>query len=98
MGNFENERIKLRATFFNNLAVGLLVAGALVPYLVFIQGAGEFVEWIIGWSRGTSQFAFLEATKVITTVVGMLMAFYGARYFRQAANKEISKIKGDAAN
>jgi hypothetical protein len=41
----ENERIKLRATFYNNLAVGLALAGVLIPYLGFIQSGGsrEFV-------------------------------------------------------
>jgi len=29
----DNERIRLRATFYNNLSVGCLVAGALVPYV-----------------------------------------------------------------
>ena len=29
----KNERIKLRATFYNNLAVGAAITGLLVPYL-----------------------------------------------------------------
>jgi hypothetical protein len=33
----ENERTKLRATFYNNLSVGLVLAGVLIPYLGFIQ-------------------------------------------------------------
>jgi hypothetical protein len=33
----ENERLKLRATFFNNIAVGAVVGGALLPYLALHQ-------------------------------------------------------------
>jgi|SRR5271168_601381 len=89
----ENERIKLKAAYFNNIAVGLWVAGGLVPYLVFIQRAGELVEWIMGWLSGTSQFKFLETTKVIMPIVGFFLAATGARHFRQAADKEICKLE-----
>jgi hypothetical protein len=37
----DNERIKLRATFFNNLAVGLILAGVLIPYLGILD-SGKF--------------------------------------------------------
>jgi hypothetical protein len=37
----ENERIKLGATFYNNLAVGLTITGLIVPYLTLIQGTFE---------------------------------------------------------
>ena len=36
-----NERIKLKAMYFNNISVGLLVAGALIPYLAIAQRASE---------------------------------------------------------
>jgi hypothetical protein len=32
-----NERLKLRATFFNNSAVGVGVGGALIPYFTLTQ-------------------------------------------------------------
>jgi len=34
-----------------------------------------------------------EVTKDIMALLAMLLAFYGARYFHRAADKEISKIK-----
>jgi hypothetical protein len=43
----ENERIKLRATFLNNIAVGLAITGILVPYLTFIQGASSLYFRVI---------------------------------------------------
>jgi hypothetical protein len=36
----KNEAIKLAATFFNNLSVGLFLAGVFIPYLGFLQGGG----------------------------------------------------------
>ena len=35
----ENERIRLRAIWMNNVSVGLLVAGFVIPYLTVIQKA-----------------------------------------------------------
>jgi phosphotransferase system glucose/maltose/N-acetylglucosamine-specific IIC component len=34
----ENESVKLRATYYNNVAVGLGVAGGLIPYIGLVQG------------------------------------------------------------
>jgi hypothetical protein len=32
----DHERIKLRATYLNNISVGLMIAGVLVPYLAVL--------------------------------------------------------------
>jgi len=85
----EIERIKLKALYFNNISMGLLIAGCLVPYLAFIQKAGEFVDWLLS----SRKFTFSEVIKDIMALLAMLLAFYGARYFQRAADKEISKIK-----
>jgi len=37
----DNERIKLRATWYNNVSVGLFVAGVFVPYLTLFQKLPE---------------------------------------------------------
>jgi len=85
----EIERIKLKAMYFNNISVGLVIAGCLVPFLAFIQGGGEFVDWLLS----SRKFTFSEVIKDIMALLAMLLAFYGARYFQRAADKEISKIK-----
>jgi hypothetical protein len=33
----DNEAIKLRATYFNNLAVGTLLGGFVIPYIALFQ-------------------------------------------------------------
>ena len=41
-----NERIKLRATYYNNVAVGATITGSIVPFLAyareFFQNDGQF--------------------------------------------------------
>jgi hypothetical protein len=37
----DNERIKLRTTFLNNISVGCVIVGILVPYLTLIQGRSK---------------------------------------------------------
>ena len=34
-----NEVLKLTATYLNNIAVGIAIAGLIVPYFVFLQSA-----------------------------------------------------------
>jgi hypothetical protein len=44
----DNEKIKLRATAFNNVAVGLYLGGALIPLLLaFVQQSPVFTrQWV----------------------------------------------------
>jgi len=88
----KNERIKLRATFFNNVSVGLILAGCLIPYLALVQRLGEITDWMI--HHGPVELTFLDWARIVTTVVAFFLALSGARHFRRAANKEIEKIQG----
>ena len=77
----ENERIKLKAMYFNNISVSLLIEGCLIPYLAFIQKAGEFVDWLLS----SRQFMASEVTKDIMALLAMLLgclvpAFDGALF------------------
>jgi hypothetical protein len=56
----ENERIKLGATFYNNLAVGLTITGLFVPYLTLVQGTFEARVMLADFLHGNfSQFSQL---------------------------------------
>ena len=51
----KNERSKLGATFFNNIAVAFIVAGVIVPFVAFAYGTtgptGRFwIAYIVLWS------------------------------------------------
>jgi hypothetical protein len=87
----QNERIKLRATYFNNLSAGLLLGGCLIPYLVFVQKLGDVIEWM-RHHPAPLNFGVVEAATAITPVLAFFLALRGAKYFRRAANEEIAKI------
>jgi hypothetical protein len=87
----DNERIKLRATYYNNIAAGLALAGCLIPYLALVRGIGEIFDWMRHHSPG--EITFVGWTGVITTVLAFFLALQGAKRFRQAANEQIGKIQ-----
>ncbi len=83
----DNERIKLTATYFNNLAVGLFVAGSAVPYFVFFARFAEIVATFRKTGQPTSGWPLLAA------FVGMIAAFLLALLFRHVADLEIQKLE-----
>ena len=76
----EIERIKLRATFYNNIAVGATITGAIVPFLAhareLLQKDDEFTT-----------------TEMIVTLLIILAAAVVAIVCRQAADRVISTIR-----
>jgi uncharacterized membrane protein YoaK (UPF0700 family) len=89
----DNEAIKLRATYYNNLSVGLAVAGGLIPYFAFIQRAGEFLNWLTLWLSGRATVDSVEMWKAILATLTMALAFAIAKHLRGSARTEIAKIE-----
>lgn len=89
----DNEGIKLTATYYNSLSVGLFVAGGFIPYFAFFQRLGEFLNWLLLWYQGRSTIDGIEMWKAILATIGMLLAFGFAKHLRNAARKEITKIE-----
>jgi len=88
----KNEKLKLRATFYNNTAVGLALGGALIPYLVAVQKLGD----ILAWARDhgpPAHFTMVEWATIITPIVAFFLALQGARHFRRVAGKTIEKLQ-----
>jgi hypothetical protein len=83
----ENERIKLKATYFNNLAVGLALAGVFVPYLAFAQ------TWQPIHGFPAILYDWVGDEQVHTKILAVLIALSFSRWFRYKANKEIQKIQ-----
>jgi hypothetical protein len=86
----DNERIKLRATFFNNIAVGLSITGVLVPYLAFIQSGvpDEHIMFDALRSGNIGQYEPLGLK-----FLAMFLAFASAAIFRHGANTAIAKLQ-----
>ena len=87
----ENEEIKLTATFCNNIAAGLFLTGALIPYLGLFQ---------IGPGQAQDIFHELLAGNISqqgSTLILKLIAFFASlalsALFRWLARVWIRKIQ-----
>jgi hypothetical protein len=89
----ENERIKLRATRFNNISVGLFLAGVLIPYLAFVREVPELSYQLASIIKGTEKISEIQIMKALAWAFGIALAFWGARRFRREAYAEIAKIQ-----
>jgi len=78
----DNERIKLKATFFNNIAVGCVVGGATIPYIAFFQKLqNEHVP------------IFSADPQLIWSTVGSIgLASILAFFFRLEANSQLKRL------
>jgi hypothetical protein len=91
----DNERIKLKATFYNNMAIALAVGGFFLPYLAYAPKAiGTWVEIVAWWRQGgpPPQINYYVAA---ATILLMLMILYFAKRLRRKADEEIQKLTGD---
>jgi hypothetical protein len=82
----ENERIKLKAAFYNNLAVGAAITGIIVPFMAFygtaIANGADYLN---------SPFAFIK----IETVGAMVSAFAISFLCRKRADFWIQTLEND---
>lgn|GEM_PF-5523031 len=69
----DNELIKLRATFLNNLAVGLILAGLLLPLLALYAHVGNAKSWLTQAEPADMKRLFGTAAAFC---IALLMAFY----------------------
>jgi hypothetical protein len=88
----DNERIKLRATYYNNIAAGLYLGGVCIPYLALVPRSVEFQQWIDAVLAGSATVSKIEMQRIMVVVLAFILAWSGARIFRNSADREISKI------
>ncbi|WP_342360628.1 hypothetical protein [Terrarubrum flagellatum] len=84
----EIEQIKLTATYYNNLSVGLLLGGVLIPYLAIMQNLGHVVQAI---AEGRA-FSDLWAMTAIAYIIAILMALWAAKNMRRYAKEIIASL------
>jgi hypothetical protein len=87
----ENERLKLRATFYNNVAAGLLIGGLLIPFLAVAIKAEDITERLVNWNLITAS----DLRVVIAYAFAMSLALSGAKSLRRHADSIIAGIKDD---
>jgi len=72
----ENEQTKLRAAFFNNIGVGSILGGAVLPWFVLYQT----VEWgpplTIHWPANTGRLAL---TIFVVMMFGLISRYRADR-------------------
>jgi hypothetical protein len=86
----ENEAIKLKATFYNNVAVGLMLAGVLIPYLSILQSTPEIEQWLN--SVGSVGVTRTELQRIMIFVGSIFVALFVAVIFREHAKKIIEDL------
>lgn len=91
-----NEVIKLRATFLNNVAVGLAVGGALVPYFALMPRVMSVGFWFSDYARGAEPRIAIHVTDWIAIAISF-MTILAAAYFtlllRRMADRLIRTIR-----
>jgi len=87
MSDVEIERIKLKATFYNNVAVGLLLGGILIPYLAIVTHFADITTRLMHWS-----FTQTDMLAVVAYVVALFLVYFGFRKMRRRADDEVQKI------
>jgi len=86
----ENEQIKLLATFCNNVAVAIFVAGVIVPYFALYRPIFEFLYAL---AAGVEPLPSLEGSVVWPATGIAVLAFAVAMLFRQFADYVIRDLQ-----
>jgi hypothetical protein len=85
----DNERLKLRAVFFNNLSVACFVTGLFIPYLALLRGWGQSMNFFEAVMAGNWKSAQGEALGLLAAVIALSLGFV----FRRRADKIAGSIE-----
>jgi uncharacterized membrane protein YidH (DUF202 family) len=87
----DNERIKLRATWYNNLSIALTFTGVLIR--VFSLYKVQNFLLLDDWTSGRSHPTVVQVLQLVLTLVAFCLALYSAAHLHNSADKEIAKIQ-----
>jgi hypothetical protein len=85
----ENEKIKLRANLLNNCAVGLLVAGVILPALGVYTRIPGFLKRTEGQLLPPAEDLWV----IGCAVLAFFVALWGAGKCHKAALEELNKLQ-----
>ncbi len=89
----DNERRKLRGTFFNNIAVGLVVTGIAVPYFASFAYTLEMNQLVIAVLEGRVSAGSLEFARGANLLLAVIFAFGFSFLFRALANAAVRDVE-----
>ena len=87
----ENERIKLGATWLNNLSVGLTFTGVLIP--VFSLYKVDNFQLLDDWTSGRSHPTLAQGLQLFLALAAFCLSFVSAAVLHESAKKEIAKLQ-----
>jgi hypothetical protein len=89
----KNERIKLKATYFNNCSVGLLLAGTLLPIVAAYRDIADIKHNVQSLLIGTASLRDADIFQGLTIVGGITSAFIIAMLLRSEADKLLKSLE-----
>jgi hypothetical protein len=94
----DNEKHKLKANFYNNVAASFIVTGVVVPYLAFVFKLFQLAEdaglkGAISMQQIASVFLTIDdLAQVIVLSAAAVLTWKIAMTLREGANQELEKI------
>jgi hypothetical protein len=88
-----NERIKLKATYNNNISVGLYVGGFLIPCLAIMQKNQQMADFLLAAVHDHKiVISYDDLTYIATAVAALCFALFLADNRRKRADELIQKL------
>jgi hypothetical protein len=91
----ENERLKLKATFLNNLGVSSIVTGFIIPYIAYrppIVEPFDYSKSLLA-NVGARLLTYENIVGIVTLLSSIFLGCLMAWFFRKFANDIVSQIK-----
>jgi hypothetical protein len=88
-----NERLKLAATYWNNLSAGLMLTGLILPYLALNYWIVDLIAWVPDWLAGQAKLSDPAVVAAVSTLVATVAAYVAASACRSFADRLLTKIQ-----
>ena len=88
-----NERLKLAANYWNNLAAGLTLTGIIIPYLALNYWIVDLIAWVPDWLEGQAKLSDPAIVAAGSTLVATVGAYMAANICRSFADRLLQKLQ-----
>ena len=88
-----NERLKLAANYWNNIAAGLTLTGLIIPYLALNYWIVDLIAWVPDWLAGQAKLSDPAIVAAVSTLVATVAAYVAANACRSFADRLLTKIQ-----
>ena len=88
-----NERLKLAATYWNNISAGLTLTGLIIPYLALNYWIVDLIAWVPDWLAGQAKLGDPAIVAAVSTLVATVAAYVAASACRSFADRLLIKIQ-----